>query len=378
MGKFSEYTEIDKKYHPIWGDKSFKLPTILISKEKIILLKANPKKEFLKIYNQTKIPFRIHPDFFSQSEDNLLNRMKKIGELEYISVVPTSSTRTVMTLNEKANHYIKLHFPKRISKFIRRLKTDSIKHSLDVSRDLKNIKGSNFSYLPESIGVIYGGEKGWGFICREKTPPVAKKFSRLIPFFSLYSKDVNVPQDPPILIQLARGSYLNPKKFLLKKVLKPFIESWCEIARERGILLQAHSQNCLYEIGSSLRSVRIIHKDFQSSMIDPLVRKKRGLNNEFTKHVIGIDASFLRKKEYSITYDYLVTELLLKPLVRVYNKYFRVDKNNIQEQCKEIFRKSFPDYHHFFPKTTYSLVDEILPNNEVAIKNNHLVPRWRP
>ena len=71
-----------------------------------------------------------------------LNELRALRRGEPIRVAPTASTRTVLTTETPANvprHFIKLHYPRRISRFNRRLRRLNIHNSIEGSRDLASV-----------------------------------------------------------------------------------------------------------------------------------------------------------------------------------------------------------------------------------------------
>src|SRR5204863_6672035 len=114
-----------------------------------------------------------------------------------IEVAPTASTRTVLTTETLANappHFIKLHYPRRISRFNRRLKRKNIQNSVEVTRDLARVTSEKFAYLPDTLGFVYGdGDDAWGVLVREGTPRPFRQQRFLIPFFALYGGDLKCP-----------------------------------------------------------------------------------------------------------------------------------------------------------------------------------------
>ena len=72
----------------------------------------------------------IHPETWA-SFDNL-NGLNDLRRGEPLQVAPTASTRTVLTTETSANvpqHFVKLHYPRRISRLNRRLRRKNIRSS---------------------------------------------------------------------------------------------------------------------------------------------------------------------------------------------------------------------------------------------------------
>src|SRR5262245_24011467 len=93
----------------------------------------------------------IHPETWA-SFDNL-NGLNDLRRGEPLQVAPTASTRTVLTTETPANvprHFVKLHYPRRISRF----KPQRVVHrDLDVWVDAGARKQAGLEVLAASIGL---------------------------------------------------------------------------------------------------------------------------------------------------------------------------------------------------------------------------------
>jgi len=309
---FCEYSEVDERYRTSSDHDSFDLPSFLVPRERCSIFLADPSKNLRTTYDRDTIPFRFHPELLGINDDQFIE-LKRCKEGKAIPVVPTSSTRTVLSLAVPP-HFIKLHLPKRISRFNRRLRTSSVEYSVSISRDLEKVTFNQFAYLPETIGIAYDRNGGFGFLVREISPRPLEQDRFLIPYFSLYSQDTKKSGDKPLLVQMIDLRGEDPTSFVLEKILSPLIRAWCVVLKERGILLESHGQNVLLEIDHDLNPNRVVHRDFQSSMVNPSIRVAEGLDNPFKKHLIGVDGYFTREQEYSLVYDYLIGHHLFDSL----------------------------------------------------------------
>src|SRR5439155_18064436 len=162
---------------------------------------------------------------------------------EPIQVAPTASTRTVFTVGgtrEVPAHFLKLHYPRRISRFNRRLRRKNIHNSIEGSRDLAHIRFDRFAYLPDSLGFTFGdGGNPWGFLVREATPRPYQGRRFLIPYFALYAGDLKHAGHPPLLVQLIERLGADPEAFVVDEIMIPVVECWAKVVRERGILLES-------------------------------------------------------------------------------------------------------------------------------------------
>jgi hypothetical protein len=355
----------------------FDLPCFLVPREETEAHYNEPCHDLKSVYCQGVLPFRIHPDLLHSHADGGLLGLEKYDRGESIPVIPTASTRTVLTYNHPHNHFIKLHMPKRISRFNRRLRTSSIEHSVGISRDLDNMRLDGFAHLPECIGIAYGGADGFGFIIRETEATPYIPGGHLIPYFALYSQDTKNPKDKPLLVQMIEQRGEEPAAFLSEEILIPLIECWCRTLSERGILLESHGQNTLLEIDSDLKPRRIVHRDFQSSMVDPLIRGRNGLSINYKKHLIEVDGFFRREQEYSLVYDYLMGHHLFDELAGTLSRFYNIDVDAIREPCKDAFRKFFSSEKGFFPDTMFNYVSRAFPDNIPELEDSKRKPEWR-
>src|SRR2546423_387683 len=88
----------------------------------------------------------------------LVQSPKQIPVLKvaHIQVAPTASSRTVAAIESKITpYYLKLHCPKKISRYYRNLGPLTVAHSVEVSKRLAFIIHEKFAYLPESIGIAF-------------------------------------------------------------------------------------------------------------------------------------------------------------------------------------------------------------------------------
>lgn len=359
--KFALHNGAEKKYRPQGGDNTIDIPYKI--RHNATLLTASPDSRLFSELMGDGVRLYTHPQFTDYWPDGV------------VKAAPTASTRTVLA---ERGYFIKLHFPTRISRFNRRLRASSVRHSLEISQDIEDSRGHaplRFAFLPESIGITV--PEDFGCIIREATPrPVVNDARHLIPFFSLYSTDSSAPTDPPLLTQLIDRSAAQPLEFLLEKIVHPLIECWTWCARERGLLLESHCQNTLLEVDEEFTPRRIVHRDFQSIVVDKQVRAANGLNTLFKKHIIGEDEPPVQQ-EYSLVYDYLVSGHIFPHLSECLQKHYGVPQKKTDEAIKGIFRELFPNSNDFFPPTTYGFSNKISDDNSVQLEDTHERPRYR-
>jgi len=356
---FAQYSEVDERYHPRKKNGSLQIPFTV--RTDIKLLTAYPDKKVISQIVNNGIKFFEHPQFNERADG-------------FIDANPTASTRTVLS----NDYFIKLHFPARISRFNRRLRADSVEHSIFISRDLEETINApkSFAYLPESIGMI--APEGHGCLIREKIPrPLVEEERHLIPFFALYSEDPNSNEEP-LLVQMIKKSNEQPLNYFISKIVHPFLEIWTFFARERGILLENHCQNTLLELNTNYEPTRIVCRDFQSNMVDAKTRLANKLSIPFKKHLIGGENDpFPVEQEYSIVYDHLVASYVFPYFTKCLNEYFSIPEQTTAKAIQEKFRELFPNQYDYFPETEYKFANKIFENNDVVLEDTNEKPKFR-
>ncbi|MBI4143880.1 hypothetical protein HY486_01390 [Candidatus Woesearchaeota archaeon] len=358
----AQYSEAETKYHPRKGNGVIGVPYTY--RDDARCLTAYPDARLLKTMTDSGFRLYMHPQY---AEGVIAGT---------VIATPTSSTRTVLA-QDVPNHFIKLHFPGRISRFHRRLRPDSVQHSIEVSGELEESLESApscFAYLPESIGVYLKG--AYGCIIREAVARPVIQGRALIPFFSLYSKDPL--GDEPLLVQIVKESGRHPLEAFVEQIVMPYLSAWTFFARERGILLEAHCQNTLLEVDENYKPSRIVFRDFQSDMIDPIVRQEKGLRMPFSKHLIGgMHELYPRKVEYSIVYDHFVASYVFPYFIACLKEYFGISEKETQNEIQQVFRALFPNQLDVFPETEFTLTDKVDGNNNIEAVNTNELPRFR-
>jgi hypothetical protein len=359
---------VSQAFHPRFGENTFTIPYYELDPKNTRLLTAKYSNETEVILKKgsDKISLFIHPDMeifaraaIGRKPDN------------YILGAPTSSTRTLVFLEECPGLMVKTHLNRRISRFIRRLSENSIYHSIQVTNELQKASTDpnlphDFGFFAESAGIIYKdnrNDEGWGCLIRERKAEPAKNWDGYaVPLFSLYSLDSKSQEDKPILIQL--GDFLNrdPFDILIENVVEPLICGWAFIYLNYGLILESHGQNTLLEIDDNFLPRRIIHRDFQSIPVDGEIRRSKGLRQIFDKHVIGQEdyPNFL---EQSLMYDHFIGDYLFKFFEGFSVDYLGRSREKFRAIVKSIFRKYVPNQHEYFPKEHVVLKDGLAKDN---------------
>ncbi len=376
--EFASINEVPLKYQPASDERTFFIPAVLGPREQFGIALDSPSQEITNLYVRgDSVAFPVHPDTWATDSVPFLDTLKKLPRApQRISASPTASTRTVL-VPEPVPHFMKLHLPKQISRFVRRLRAVSVELSVMVSRDLRELRNSGFGYFPETIGMYVGkGDDGWGAVIREFAawpPPDGPRM--YIPFFALYGKDRRAPSDPPLLVQLIRRHDADPVRFTLDRIMKPLVSSWCKAYRERGIIFGAHGQNVLLELDRNLSPTRIVHRDLDLQ-IDPEVREQCGLSSDFPKGRIGIEVKEPRHAALSLKYDMFMGHHCFEYMAGVLREHFGTDPEELRSGAQEEFHRTFPDANDFFDDAVYYYAPNPTEFNGYPLVKVG-VPQWR-
>jgi hypothetical protein len=377
---FAAKSEAAPEYQPRSGRPSFELITVFAPQSQVSIFKADPRRSLMEFYvSPEQVRFLIHPETWASSGIDNLDELHALRRGEPIQVAPTASTRTVLTTETPANvphHFVKLHYPRRISRFNRRLRRKNILNSVEATHDLAHVRSDQFAYLPDSLGFIYGdGGNPWGFLVREGIPRPFREARFLVPYFALYGRDLQHPEDRPLLVQMIERLGAEPQSFVIDEIMIPVLDCWAKVVRERGILLESHAQNLLLEIDSDFRPRRVVHRDFDV-WVDAEVRKRAGL--EVMGPSTGTDTPYPREQHYSLVYDHFIGRELFDYLLGVLTRFYSAKESVVRGRVAEAFHRNFPDADVFLPgDTTYYFSNELLPGNEFRLVDTKRAPEWR-
>src|SRR5205823_5298125 len=131
-------SEVAPQYQPRSNLPFFELATVLIPRNRVSIFQADPTETLQERYMRSEsVLFAIHPETWSSTGLDYMNELHEMPCGEIIQVAPTASTRTVFTVRcpkDVPAHFLKLHYPRRISRFNRRLRRKNIHNSIEGSR----------------------------------------------------------------------------------------------------------------------------------------------------------------------------------------------------------------------------------------------------
>lgn len=382
----ASFTEAANCYRPDSDSEQFELPLLNLPKDQVNIYLANPPKDLEnKFVTPSEVSFCVHPQVLeSLSDEPVLSQYEeKRQQNNSITVIPSSSTRTLFVLDEETPHAVKVHFPFKVSRYTRKMRDEVVEQAINVSLELE--KGidkmdPDFAYLREVIGVSFKQEQisdergeNWGYVVRDMLPfPRIDEPRSLIPGFALYGEDFYQPEINPILYELIGEQ--NPVDFVLSNIMLPIVRHWIDSFRHFGYLIEPHGQNVLIELDESNRITRIVHRDL-SVGIDMRRRRDIGLSSHNLNDYNRMDSSAF----HSIAYDRFMGNHFFTRLVECcMAKFPNLSKEDFTVPCQQEFSRKLPEYRDYFPKNIWYFSEERDQFNKPLYEDTGAVPEWRP
>jgi len=382
---FSEHIDGTPAYHPRVGDRTFCLPSFFIRGEHGTWLTNGLRSPHVAHYHDGRgFLLPVHPDTLNC--DELLHRdlLEAAEPGPPIRVSPTANVRTVFVHaiadRPVAPHFLKLHYPRRLSRFTRRLRQPIIELELWVAKELDRIRTP---LLAEVGGGVLGPEAieedRWGFILREALPRHASlpEGSDFLPCFALYGTDHFAPNDPPLLAQLVAHSGESAEDFITERILVPMIGMWIDALRASGCILETHGQNTLFAYDPASRRSAIAYRDC-ALYISPALRTQIGLPLDYPpKNVIGLDVKHALPKVLSLVYDRFMGHHHLAYIARCAHEHLGLPMGRLQAAAQAIFRARIGELGSVFPEQEFYYSEELYPNNRWELVDTCERPAWR-
>jgi hypothetical protein len=176
-----------------------------------------------------------------------------------VRATPTASYRTVLAWRERrAPVLLKLSLGAKVSGVRRALSEYYLVTGIVVSRLLDTIPRAErrrlgFDWFAEPAGLVET-ERGTGWILRRLPRLLTRPGAReLVPVFSLIAPR---GAHAPMLVDLIRQSGLRPERFVVERLLRPYVRMLAHLLFEEGIQVQGHPQNVLVEVDGDSGGVR--------------------------------------------------------------------------------------------------------------------------
>ena len=362
---YSADLEIDDEYHPQRGRPTFTVPTFWVPDGQGSFLRNGIASELPALYRDgDRFLLPVHPG--AVAFEGLYGRAEllRCAPGPPIEVVPSANARTVFVRSiggaPVVPHFLKLHYPRRLSRFTRRLRRPIIALQLWVADELARIGAP---VLPEVAGGVFGGESpdAWGYVVRESvTDPT-------VPLFALYGQDILSPGDPTLLEQLVDT---DPERFLCERIVVPMVRLWLDVVTRTGCVPELHGQNTLVELSDR---PRIRYRDC-GIYVDPAVRAGLGLGDGLPPtNVISRDVLVPREQVFSLTYDSFLGHHALAYVAALGRDRFGVPPSALHSAA----RAAFAGASVSLPETVYYYDNTLYPDGRWQLTDTGLPPLWR-
>lgn len=368
--------EISPEYHPQRGAARFVVPTFRVAADGWFVNSiTSPLAAVYRDGDAMLLP--VHPETLRVPELYRRADLREAGPP--LEVVPSGNARTVFVERVDGQtvspHFVKLHYPRRLSRFTRRLRRPVIELQLWVADELSRI-GAPF--LPEVAGGVLGDdpEHAWGFLIREAQVRVGRPLPYTVPMFALYGTDVRAPDHPTLLEQLLRRSGEDAESWVTRHLIEPIIALWCDTLLRTGCALEPHGQNALFQFTEDGRSTRVAYRDC-AVYIDPQIRRARGLTRPLPpRNVISRDVPAPRAQVFSLVYDSFLGSHMLSYVAQLVRRRFGVDPEALHRFARKVFAAQIGP-EPLLPETVYYYDRALLPDGNWRLVDTGQPPCWR-
>ena len=377
---FAGDADIADQYHPEHGITQFGIPAAELPREWVTLHTSDPDTALRDTYEHDgRVLLPIHPQLLDERSAPYIDHLRPYIKENVFTGQPTASPRTLYTAGTDAYpaHYIKCHYPRRLSRFRRRLRRPVIDLHLAINAEMPFIEYERFAYLPEVLGVTYGDDiYGIGTLIRESNArPHVDEERIYVPAFSLFSTDFGAEDDEPLLAQLIRYHDADPVEFTAREIVEPLIRSWCA-GVDRGLIFECHAQNTLFELDRSYNVTRLVYRDFDD-YIDPRIRNEKGLHINFSKDVLEYDEDTDPALIYSLNYDSQLGEHHLAYHAACIERFFERPATELKQHAQDLAHRYFPRIDDFLPSTRAYYENRLYSDNSFRVVDTGERPGWR-
>jgi len=377
---FSADMEVDTPYHPQRGGAAFEVPTYRIPDEAGTYLRnAIPSGLHALYRGDGAFLLPVHPQTLAALDADERDRLRRYPAGPALTVVPSANVRTVFVTHHDGQsvrpHFVKLHFPLRLSRFTRRLRRPIIGLHLWVADELARIGAPA---LPEVGAGVFGHDPrhAWGFLVRDQRLADARSPAHTVPLFALYGHDVRAPDEPTLVEQVVSRSGEPAAEFLVERVVRPVVRLWVRAALETGCALEMHGQNALFQFSADGRSTRVAYRDC-AVYVDPRLRRARELPEGLPPvNVVGRDVTWAGSQVFSLAYDSFTGHHALAYLARLAGERLDVKAETLRRAAREEFAAAAGDAP-LLPDTVYYYDDRIHPDGAWSLVDTGEPPSWR-
>ncbi len=375
--RFSADLDISRAYHPQWGKETFSLPTFLVPEPAGVFLDSRIDSPLTDVYRREGgFLLPVHPDTLTVPDLPWRARLLTLPPGPSLEVAPTANARTVLVRRVDSEpvepHFVKLHYPRRLSRFSRRLRRPMIELQLWVSAELHR---AGVPFLPEVAGAAFGDDptEAWGYVVRERHL-LGGSLRFTVPLFALYGTDVHAPDDPTLLEQLVERSGAPASELVAHHVVAPLVTLWWQVLRATGCLAEPHGQNTLVTFDSG--HVRIGYRDC-GIYVDASVRQAAGVTGDLPpRNVIAHDIDKPAPQVRSLVYDTFLGHHALSYLARLAEERLGLPPRLLHDAARQAFHDA-ADPQLVFPPTVYNYDDQLHPDGGWRLIDTGDPPPWR-
>jgi hypothetical protein len=374
--RFSADLDVSDAYHPQRGPDSFEVPTFWVPDGVGEYLGNDLASNLTPLYRcEGRFLLPVHPQTMAMLAEEVVGALRAQEPGPTLTVAPSANVRTVFVLGYGGRpvvpHFVKLHYPLRLSRFTRRLRRPIISVQLWVSAELHRI---GVPFLREVGAGVFGTDPrhAWGFLLRELRFP-ADGFT--VPMFALYGRDVRAPDDPTLLEQFIVRSGDSPAAFITDRLVRPAVRLWVRAATLTGCALEMHGQNTLFSMSGDRSTVE--YRDC-GVYVDPVVRARRGLPVDDLPpiNVMGRDVAFPREQVFSLAYDSFLGHHCLAFLGRLGEQRFGVPASVLRDAARSEFA-ACAGAASLLPPTVAYYDDKLYEDGGWRLVDTGEAPDWR-
>jgi len=384
---YAELNEMDPIWHPDSNIHSFNVSCfwLEVSKNTCFLKNKsnNSNQPLINFYSPDKNRFLlpIHPATISLLPLPVQQRILNLIPGPSLTVSPTSSTRTLYVHNSNGlekcpHHFLKLHFPGRISRFIRSITPKDVIHQLWISEQLQN---ENFPHLPDLCGgyTQFEQEHSIGFLIRANYQDSSLTDSFFtIPGYSFYGIDKNSPNDPPLLAQLPYFFKETVKDFVVNRIILPLVNLWIKIVKNLGVIPELHGQNVLFCF-SRCCSVSSIHFRDSDLFIDNRIRHKLNKSScPINIDKLDYESEITTEQILSLSYDGFLVHHFLSMIATCVRDWFGIPVSVFREATVKAFRNAGGDLY-LTSKKIYHYDNQLRLNGQFNLIEQTSFDLWR-
>ncbi|MEV0562223.1 IucA/IucC family C-terminal-domain containing protein [Dactylosporangium sp. NPDC050588] len=365
--------DISDVHHPQLGAESFQLPTFQVPSLRTAA--SGLVESSLPLLYEGLLP--VHPDALDAPD--LVGRAELLGSPRgpSLTAVPSANARTVFVTAVDGRpvepHFVKLHYPRRLSRFTRRLRRPIIELQLWVS---DHLAAAGTPILPEVAGGWFGtggdaDEHAWGYLLRAARP-LAPAPAWTVPLFALYGRDLHHPSDPTLLEQLVVRSGEDPLTYVASRIVAPMVRLWSEVARTTGCPLETHGQNTLFAFDAAGDETRILYRDC-AIYVDAAHRARLGLTDPLPPtNVIPRDVPMAADEVFSLTYDSFMGHHALSYVAALASSLWQVPPAALHAVAREAFTAQ-----DLLPPTVFYYDNVLYDNGDWKLVDTGQHPDWR-